>query len=221
MSTQFEITAETREGKGTGASRRLRHAGKVPAIIYGGDKDPQMVSFKHDAIYHMLEVEAFHTSILTIKHGKGTEQAILRDVHMHPYQQWVMHLDLQRINVAEKIHMSVPVHCTGEELTPGVKLEGGIVSHLITEIDISCLPANLPEYLAVDISALHLGDSVHISDIPLPEGVEITTFAHGGDDLAVASIVTVRGSIEEEETTEEGGEEGAEEGGEEGATEGE
>jgi large subunit ribosomal protein L25 len=121
---------------------------------------------------------------------------------MHPYKQLIMHIDLQRISATDKIHMSIPLHFTGGDEAPGVKIEGGIVSHLITELDIICLPDNLPEFISVDVSDLHLGDSIHLSEITLPEGVESTTLSHGGDDLAVVTVVAVRGSIEEEVTEE-------------------
>lgn len=199
MSTKNELIAEARDDKGTGASRRLRHAGKIPAVIYGAGKEPAMVSFDHDPIMHMLEVESFHTSILTVKHHNETEQAILRDVQHHPYKQQIVHMDLQRVSAKEKIHMSVPVHFTGEDTCPGVKLEGGIVSHLITEIDVICLPGNLPEFLVADMSELSIGDSVHLSDIKVPEGVEFTSLAHGGDDLAVAAVIALRTSSADDE----------------------
>lgn len=198
MSTENELVAESRDDKGTGASRRLRHAGKIPAVIYGAGKEPAMVAFDHDPIMHMLEVESFHTSILSVKHHNETEQAILRDVQHHPYKQQILHMDLQRISAKEKIHMSVPVHFIGEDVAPGVKLEGGIVSHLMTEVDIICLPADLPEFLTADLSALNKGESVHLSDIKLPDGVELTALAHGGDDLAVASVVALRVSAADE-----------------------
>lgn len=210
MTTGFELNAETREAKGTGASRRLRHAGKVPAIIYGGGKDPAMVAFEHHSIYHLLENEAFHSSLLNVSHGGASEQVILRDVHHHPYKQQILHLDFQRVSASEKIHMSVPIHFKGEDIAPGVKLEHGIVSHLMTEVDIICLPANLPEFLEADVSELKLHESLHLSDIPLPEGVEITTFAHGGDDLAIVTIAAVRASAEVDEAEAGEGEEGAE-----------
>lgn len=210
MTTTFELNAETREVKGTGASRRLRHAGKIPAIIYGGGKDSAMISLEHHVIYHMLENETFHSSILNVKHGGTSEQVILRDVHHHPYKQQILHMDLQRVSASEKIHMRVPLHFKGEDVAPGVKLQHGIVSHLMTEVDITCLPAQLPEYLEADVSDLNLHESLHLSDIPLPEGVEITTFAHGGDDLAVVTIAAVRGSASTDESEGEGEAEGGE-----------
>jgi len=220
MSTQYELNAEKRDAKGTGASRRLRHASLIPAVMYGGNKDPEMLAFDHDTIFHLLEHEGFHTSVLTVNTDGASDQAILRDVQMHPFKPRVMHLDLQRISASEKIHMSVPVHCTGEDVAPGVKLEGGLVAHLLTETDVACLPKDLPEYLEVDMSALHMNDSVHLSDIKLPDGVELTVLTHGGDDLAVATITAVRGGATEEAEAAEGGEEAAE-GGEEAAEGGE
>ncbi|MFQ5936612.1 MAG: 50S ribosomal protein L25/general stress protein Ctc [Acidiferrobacterales bacterium] len=208
MATKFELTGEKRDGKGSGANRRLRRQGKVPAVLYGGTKDPVMLSFDHDAIYHHLENEAFHTSILTVKVDGEADQAILRDVQMHPYKPRVVHMDLQRISATAKLHMLVPIHLSGEDMAPGVKQQNGIVSRLMTEVDISCLPHQLPEYLTVDISHLQIGEAVHLSDLPLPEGVVITSLAHGGEDLAVATIAAVR--VVEEEVPEEAAEEVAE-----------
>ncbi|MFV1997080.1 MAG: 50S ribosomal protein L25/general stress protein Ctc [Acidiferrobacterales bacterium] len=209
MAANFELNAEKRDAKGTGASRRLRRAGQVPGIIYGASKDPEMVSFNHDKIYHLLENEAFHTSIIDVKSGSNTQKAILRDVHHHPYRQLILHVDLQRVSASEKIHMRVPLHIVGEDVAPGVKLQEGIVSHLITEVDVTCLASSLPEFLEADVSELNLHDSLHLSDIKLPKGVELTSTSHGGDDLAVVTIAAVRGSVEEEEQeTPEEGEEG-------------
>jgi large subunit ribosomal protein L25 len=221
MTTNFELSAEKRDAKGTGASRRLRRAGKVPGIIYGAGKEPEMVNFDHNKVFHLLENEAFHTSIINVKTDSGSQKAVLRDVQHHPFKQLIMHMDLMRISASEKLHMLVPLHIKGEDVAPGVKLEGGIVSHLITEVDVQCLPSDLPEYLEADVSELHLHDSLHLSDIKIPEGVELTSLAHGGDDLAIVTIAAVRGAAEEEE---EGGEaaEGGEAGEEgEGAKEGE
>jgi large subunit ribosomal protein L25 len=199
MAANFEVSAEKRDAKGTGASRRLRRAGNVPGIIYGANKDPEMVSFNHDKLYHLLENEAFHTSIIDVKTGNETQQAILRDVHHHPFRQQILHMDMQRVSASEKIHMSIPLHILGEDMSPGVKLQEGIVSHLMTELDVICLASNLPEFLEADVSEMDLHDSLHLSDIKLPEGVELSSLAHGGDDLAVVTIAAVRGSVEEEE----------------------
>ena len=210
MSTNHTISAELRDVQGTGASRRLRHAGKVPAILYGSGKDTAMLTLSHNSLYHNLEDESFHSSILTVEINGKKEKAILRDVQMHAFKQRIMHIDLQRVSAKDKIHMNVPFHFSGGEEAPGVKVEGGIVSHLVTELDIVCLPDDLPEFIAVDISALNLGDSIHLSEITLPKGVESSALSHG-DDLAVVTVVAVRGSAEDDEVeAEEGGEEAAE-----------
>ncbi len=209
MSTSHTIIAELRDVQGTGASRRLRHAGKIPAILYGSGKDTAMLTLSHNSLYHNMEDESFHSSILTVEIDGKKEKAILRDVQMHPFKQLIMHIDLQRISAKDKIHMSIPFHFTGGEEAPGVKVESGIVSHLITELDIVCLPDDLPEFISIDISALNLGDSIHLSEITLPDGVESSALSHG-DDLAVVTIVAVRATVEEEEVTAEEGEEGEE-----------
>ena len=214
MSTNHTILAELRDVQGTGASRRLRHAGKVPAILYGSGKDTAMLTLSHNSLYHNLEDESFHSSILTVEIDGKKEKAILRDVQMHAFKQLIMHIDLQRVSAKDKIHMNVPFHFSGGEEAPGVKVEGGIVSHQVTELDIVCLPDDLPEFIAVDISALNLGDSIHLSEITLPEGVESSALSHG-DDLAVVTVVAVRGSDEDEAEdaeaeAEDGGEEAAE-----------
>ena len=199
MSDSHTIIAELRDVQGTSASRRLRHAGKIPAVLYGAGKEAAMLTLSHNSLIHNLEDESFTSSILTVDIAGKQEKAILRDVQMHAYKQLIMHIDLQRVSATDKIHMSVPLHFTGGDEAPGVKLESGIVSHLITELDIICLPGNLPEFLSVDVSGLHIGDSIHLSEIALPEGVESTTLSHGGDDLAVVTVVAVRGSIADEE----------------------
>ncbi|HEC27482.1 MAG TPA: 50S ribosomal protein L25/general stress protein Ctc [Gammaproteobacteria bacterium] len=214
MSNSHTIIAEMRDVQGTSASRRLRHAGKIPAVLYGAGKDTTMLTLSHNSLFHNLEDEAFHSSILTVEIDGIKEKAILRDVQMHAFKQLIMHVDLQRISAKDKIHMNVPLHFTGGEEAPGVKVESGIVSHLITELDIVCLPVDLPEFISIDISTLNLGDSVHLSEIELPDGVESTIISHGGDDLAVVTVVAVRAQIEEEagEEGEEAGEEGEEAG---------
>lgn len=192
MSVKFELNAELRSEKGTGASRRLRRAGKVPAILYGAGKDPVSLSIEHDPLWHHTRHEAFFTSVLTIKiDGKIVDQAIVRDLHMHPYKPRVSHLDLQRVSATERLHLPVPLHFIGQETAPGVKLEGGLIAHLMTEVDVSCLPSQLPEFLTVDVSNLHVGDSVHLSNLTLPDGVVLTDLTHG-NDLAIATITVVR-----------------------------
>ena len=164
--------------------------------MYGAGKPPMMLSLDHNMMHRNLGIEKFHTSILTVNVGGQADQAILRDYQMHPFRDLVMHVDLQRISATEKIHMSVPLHFTGEDVCVGVKQQGGIIAHLMTEMDITCLPKDLPEFLTLDLSTLELGNSLHLSDIKLPEGVQITSLLHEGDDLAVVAVTHVR--VEEE-----------------------
>ncbi len=195
---RFELNAEPRSAKGTGASRRLRHAGKIPAVMYGAGKEPAMLVLDHDSLYHQVQNESFYTSILTVNVGGQKEQAVLRDIQMHPFRPRIQHMDLQRISATEKLHMHVPLHFINQDIAPGVKLQGGVVAHLMTEVDVTCLPHQLPEYLTVDLSSLSLGQSVHLKDLALPEGVTITSLIHGGADLAVATITVVRATVEAE-----------------------
>jgi len=193
---KFELSAELRDVKGKGASRRLRRAGKVPAVMYGAGKEAVNLSLDHNTLYHQVKNEAFYSSILTVKFGNNQEQAVLRDMQMHPFKPRIAHLDLQRISATEKLHMRVPLHFLNQESAPGVKQQGGIVNHLMSEVDITCLPKDLPEFLVVDLGNMNLNDSVHLSEIKLPEGVTITSFAHGGGDLAVVAITAVREEVE-------------------------
>jgi large subunit ribosomal protein L25 len=197
MSAKFELTAEPRTGQGKGASRRLRRDGKVPAVMYGAGKPPVMLSLDHNAMLRNLDIEKFHTSILTVSVDGAADQAILRDYQMHPFKPLVMHVDLQRISATEKIHMRVPLHFLNQDIAPGVKQQGGVVMHLMAEVDVTCLPKDLPEFLPVDLAKMNLNDSLHLKDIPLPEGVTITSLTHGGDNLAIVSITMPR-AIEEE-----------------------
>ena len=202
----FVFNAKPREDKGKGASRRLRRlANQVPAIIYGGKKDPSNISIHHDDVVHALENEAFYSHIITINVDGGSgEEVILKDVQRHPAKPVVMHMDFLRVDRTQKLNTKVPLHFINEEISPGVKA-GGIVQHSITELDIQCLPQDLPEYIEVDLLEVDLGGIVHISDIKLPENVELL---HGEDhDHPVASINKPRGVVEEDE----GGEEEADE----------
>ena len=192
---QIEISATARKLQGTGASRRLRLAGRVPGIVYGGGKEAQAIELDHNTIYHQLAREAFHSSILNLVLDGKKEQVLLRDTQMHPFKPLVLHVDFQRVDANHKVHMKVPLHFVNAEIAPGVKLSSGIVSHVMTEIEVSCLPGNLPEYIEVDLSSLALGHSLHISDLKLPEGVD--AIVHG-DDSVVATIVLPRGAVSEE-----------------------
>jgi len=198
MSTQYQINAQSRSETGTAPARRMRNAGRVPAIMYGAGEGNEMLSLDHNEIVRNLRQEAFHSAIIEVHTADGVKKAILRDVHMHPHRPQVLHVDLQRISETEKLHIAVRLHFVGEELAPGVKLEGGIMSHLITEVDIECLPADLPEYLEVDVSGLNIHDAVHLSDIKLPSGVVITTMARGGENQMVATVAAPQ-AVEEEE----------------------
>ena len=207
MSTQYQIHAQARTGKGTSVSRGYRRAGQVPGILYGAGKDNKDLLFNHNEITRNLDTEGFQSAIIEIKTEDGTEQAILRDIQMHPYRAQVMHMDFQRVSATEKLHIAVPLHFIGGDECPGVREEGGIESHLITEVDIECLPADLPEYLEIDISGLGLHDSAKLTEIKVPEGVVITALLHDGEDQAVATIMAPQ---REEELVE--GEEGVEAG---------
>lgn len=211
MSTaQFIVEAEARNTTGTSAARRLRKTSRVPGIIYGGNKDPINISVDHDALMHQLDNEAFYSHILTINVGKESHQAVIRDLHRHPAKPTIVHIDFQRVSATQKIHVQVPLHFVGEDQAPGVKVGGGLVSHLMASIDIACLPKDLPEFIEVDLSELELGHSVHLSDLKVAAGVEIVELSHGAEhDLPVASIHGRGGSaVEEEEAAEEKAEEG-------------
>jgi large subunit ribosomal protein L25 len=213
MSDQFEIQAEAREDMGKGASRRLRRlADLVPAIIYGGDKDPQPLSLIRKDFEKALENEAFYSHVLSIKVGKTKEKAILKDLQRHPAKESVMHADFMRVddNVAIKVH--VPIHFMNEDTSVGVKVQGGIVQHQTTDIEILCLPGDIPEYIEVDMAEIETGQIVHLSDVALPKGVTSVALALGEDhDLAIASINAPKGGGDEEVAAEEG-DEAAEEG---------
>ncbi len=202
MSVQFELTAESREPTGTSVSRRFRRDGKVPAVIYGAGKDNQNLLLDHLEVQRNLEVEAFYSAIINIKTANGNERAILRDVQMHPYRSQVQHVDFQRVSETENLRLKIPLHYMGADVAPGVKVQDGIISHLVTEVEISCLPSALPEFLEVDVSELNLHESVKLSDIKLPEGVELLALAHGGEDQAIASVLAPKVVEEVEEAVE-------------------
>ena len=199
---QIEISADKRVLRGKGASRRLRGCGKVPGIIYGGENQAQAIELDHNNLYHKLKLEAFHASILSIDLGGKKEQVLLRDLQMHPFKLQVLHIDFQRVDQSKKIHMKVPLHFVNAEVSPGVKLSGGIVSHVFTELDISCLPKDLPEFIEVDLIDLSANNSVHLKDLKMSPGVEIPALTKGGNP-AVATIVIPRAVVSEESATEE------------------
>jgi large subunit ribosomal protein L25 len=222
MAKNFDLVAELREDQGKGASRRLRHQDKVPAIIYGAGRPPRALSFDHNKVIRQLENESFYSSILNIRVNDKSQAAIVKDIQRHPSKARIMHMDFQRIVADEKIKMNVPIHYLNAEEAEGVKTEGGSVSQIITDIEISCLPADLPEYFEVDIIDLKLNEMLHLSDIKLPEGVEIPILAQGSEnDRPIVSIQFIKEEVIEEEVEELEGEgvEGEAAEGEEGAAE--
>jgi large subunit ribosomal protein L25 len=185
-STQkFELEATIRHEQGKGASRRLRRENKLPAVVYGGGKTGQSLTLEHNKVLRALENEAFYSHILTLKIGSESERVILKDMQRHAFKPRILHMDFQRVRADEKLHMNIPLHFTGSEKAPGVKA-GGQVSHLVNDVEVSCLPDNLPEYLEIDLSTLELNQTLHLSDITLPKGVELVGLAHGQDTPIVS-----------------------------------
>lgn len=195
---KIEVVAFPRTQQGTGASRRLRGSGRVPGIIYGASKPAQAVELDQQALLRHLKLEAFHASILDMTVDGGKEQVLLRDFQMHPWKPMVLHVDFQRIDKNKKIHMSVPLHFRNADICPGVKVGGGMVQHVMNEIEIQCLPDDLPEYIEVDLKDLELGHSIHLNELVLPKGVEpISKLKH--DDPAVVTVQIPRAIVVEEE----------------------
>ena len=199
----FELNAEKRTAKGRAENRRLRRAGQVPAIIYGGNGDPVMLSLEHNDLDHHLDNEAFFSHIIKIHvAGGGTEEAVLRDLQRHPAKPFIEHADFLRIVAGEALRMSVPLHFAGEDECPGVVDEDGVIQHNMNDVEIECLPRNLPEYIEVDCSKLGLNDSIHLSELVLPEGVQIVDLMgdeEDQNDLTVVSVQVPRAAIELEE----------------------
>ncbi len=193
----IEIQARKREAHGTGASRRLRRMGRVPGILYGGGKDAVNIELDHQALMLNLRNEKFHASILTLALGGSKEQVLLRAVNMHPYKLEVQHVDFQRVSKDKKIHMKVPLHFANAEKSPGVKEQGGVVNHVLNELEVVCFPDDLPEFIEVDLSTLTVGHSMHVRDLPLPKGVELTL--HKDENPVLATVVIPALITEEEE----------------------
>ncbi len=204
MSDQFEVQAELREDMGKGASRRLRRlADLVPAIIYGGDKDPQPLTIVRKDLEKSLENEAFYSHVLSVNVGGDVQKAILKDLQRHPAKNSVMHADFLRVDDKVAIKMHVPIHFLNEESCHGVKMQGGIIQHQETDIEVQCLPGDIPEYIEVDMAAVETGQIVHLSDVTLPAGVTSVALALGEDhDLAIASVIAPKGGGAEEEEVE-------------------
>jgi large subunit ribosomal protein L25 len=192
----IEINAIKRELQGTSASRRLRHAGRVPGIVYGGTAQPQSIEFDHNEIFQALRKEAFYSSVLSLNVAGTKEAVLLRDVQRHAYKQLILHVDFQRVDVTKAIHQKVPLHFVNEDQAPGVKTQGGLISHVITEVDVKCLPNDLPAFIEVDLKDLAAGHSIHVSQLALPKGVEV---AHHGEGDPVVVTITVKGGKAEEE----------------------
>ena len=209
MSEDFVLDAQVREVTGKGASRRLRREqGLVPAIVYGGEKEPLQITLAHKDLVKQLENEAFYSHIVTLNIGSESQQVILKDLQRHPAKPFVLHADFLRVSSTQTLNTKVPLHFINEESSVGVKQQGGVVTHNITELDISCLPADLPEFIEVDVAALEVGHSIHISELTLPEGVTSVDLIHGADhDLAVVTISKTRGASTSDEDSEEASEE--------------
>ncbi len=184
---EIEVAATSRTVQGTGASRRLRRAGRVPGILYGGKQQAQTIELDHNALYHLLKLEAFHASILNMNLDGKKQQVLLRHLHMHPFKMQVMHVDFQRVAKDKKIYIKVPLHFLNADIAPGVKVGGGIISHVMTEVEVSCLPADLPEFIEVDLKDLALGHSVHLSELKFPKGTESPALVRG-NDAVVATV---------------------------------
>ncbi len=186
MKISFELAAEFRDGQGKGASRRLRHAGRVPAILYGGHTEPRAITLDHQKLMTLIDNEKFYSSIINLVVGDKKQAAIVKDLQMHPARNAIVHVDMQRVQENEKIRIHIPIHFKGEAASPGVKTEGGVVSHRIADIEISCLPKDLPDFIELDLSGMHINESKHLSDLPLPAGVTIPSIAKGN-----ATVVSI------------------------------
>jgi large subunit ribosomal protein L25 len=178
MRITFQVGADPRHDQGKGASRRLRRAGKVPAVLYGGHGEPRNITLNHQQLLTMIDNEKFYSSIVSVNVESESQPAIIRDVQMHPARNSVVHVDLQRVLEDEKLKIHLPIHFRNEAVAPGVKVQGGIVSHLMQDVEISCLPKDLPEFLELDMSGMNLNDTLYLKDLPLPPGVTIPELAH-------------------------------------------
>ncbi|MBA3057442.1 MAG: 50S ribosomal protein L25/general stress protein Ctc [Gammaproteobacteria bacterium] len=185
----MKFVAFERAMQGTGASRRLRITGRTPGIVYGGDAEPQQIEIDHNALWHALKKEAFHATVLNMELNGAENKVLLRDVQMHPFKQLVLHVDFQRVDAKTRLHMKVPLHYSGDENSAAIKTEGCIANHVITEIEVLCLPKDLPEFIAVDLSGLKKGSSLHLADVTLPKGVSAVT--HGNKNPVLVSVVVI------------------------------
>ncbi len=199
---QIEFKASKRDVQGTGASRRLRRAGQVPGILYGGEGEALPLSLDHNELYHLLRKDVFHSSVLTLNLDGKKENVVLRATQWHAYKPQVLHLDFQRVQAGEKLHMKVPLQFINGDASPAVKLGGCMISHTMNEVDVSCLPADLPESITVDLSAMEVGQSIHVSQLVLPSGVELV--GHGEDQVVATALLVMGSAADEAEEAEEG-----------------
>lgn len=197
MKESFVVTAEPRADQGKGASRRLRREGKVPAVVYGGQDKAESLALSHNEMWKHLQTEAFFSHILTLKSSGKSQQVVLKDLQRHPVSNYIIHVDLQRVLADQVLRIHVPLHFKGGDVAPGVKTGGGIIEHHLNQVTVECLPKDLPEFIEVDISALELNESMHLSQVKLPEGVKLVDLKHG-KDLSVVSVHMPRAIVEEE-----------------------
>ena len=198
------LNAELRTDKGKGASRRLRRANKLPAVVYGAGKDPESLTLEQKDVQYQLQYESFYTQVLELNVGGKTQEVLLRDLQHHPFRQDILHMDFQRVDAAKEVHVNVPLHFINEDVSVGVKQEGGAISHIVTEVEVVCLPKDIPEFIEVDLSEMHMGDILHLTDLKLPAGVEVLALKQGEEhDSAVATIHARKGA-DEVEAAEEG-----------------
>jgi large subunit ribosomal protein L25 len=192
----MKVVAFERSLQGTGASRRLRNSGKTPGIVYGAGAETQLVELDHNALWHALKKEVFHSSILDLEVAGKSQQVLLRDVQYHPFRQLVLHVDFQRVDAKKKLHTKVPLHFMNQESNPAVKLASAVISHVINEIEVECLPSALPEFIEVDLAKIEAGQSVHAKDIPLPAGVSLVAHVDA-ENPVVASATIPAGAVSE------------------------
>ncbi|WP_250471164.1 50S ribosomal protein L25/general stress protein Ctc [Caballeronia sp. GAFFF1] len=185
----MKVVAFERSKQGTGASRRLRNSGKTPGIVYGGNADVQLVELDHNALWHALKKEVFHSSILDLEVGGNSQQVLLRDVQYHPFKQLVLHVDFQRVDATKKLHTKVPLHFMNQESNPAVKLAGAVISHVVTELEVECLPGDLPEFLEIDLAKIEAGQTMHAKDITLPKGVVLTAHVEAENPVVASATV--------------------------------
>ncbi len=196
----LELNATLREDKGKGASRRLRHANTFPGIVYGGDKDPVSITLQQKDVQHKLPDESFYSQVLGLSIDGKVEDVLVRDIQHHPYKLEVMHMDFIRVDAKKVVHVFSQLHFIGEDVAPGIKTENGVINHVVTEVEVECLPKDIPDYIEIDLSEMHVGDVIHLSDLNLPKGVEVLALKQGEEhDTAVVGLHVRKGGNEDEE----------------------